>query len=116
MLSNHRALHLGPERLCAALAKFKRAFQNSVVNKYLARATDDNEWEAWRSMMAAELAETWFDKLEIVAAARRVLAGEYPAYRETFDSDLFDLQVRMAKEFARLYRLKPPSGSLVVKN
>ena len=58
-------------------------------------------------MMAAELAEKWFNQLEIVVAARRVLAGEYPAYRETFDADLFDLQFRMAHEFAKLYRLKP---------
>lgn len=94
-----------------ALTKFWRAFQKSVVNKFLAFAGGDG-WEEWRLMMAAELAKKWFSHLEIVAAAGRVLAGEYPAYRETFDADLFDLQLRIASEFARLYRLKPP-GSLL---
>ena len=98
-----------------ALSKFWKAFQKSVVNKFLKFAEGDG-WDEWRSMMAAELAEEWFDQLEIVAAARRVLAGEYPAYRETFDDDLFSMQLRMADAFARLYRLKPPVVSLVRKN
>jgi hypothetical protein len=90
----------------AALAKFWQAYQTSVVNKLLKFDVGDG-WDEWRSMMAAELAEKWFDLLEIVVAARRVLAGEYPAYRETFDADLYGLQFRMGQEFARLYRLKP---------
>jgi hypothetical protein len=98
-----------------ALAKFQQAFQKSVVNKFLTFNEGDG-WEEWRSMMAVELAETWFDQLEIVAAARRVLAGEYPAYRETFDEELFDVQIRMADAFARLYRLKPPTDSLARNN
>jgi hypothetical protein len=89
-----------------ALTKFSQAYEKSVVNKFLVFAVGDG-WDEWRSMMAAELAEKWFNLLEIVAAARRVLAGEYPAYRETFDPDLFDVQLRMAREFAKLYRLKP---------
>ena len=60
-------------------------------------------------MMAAELAQTWFEKLGIVVAARKVLAGEHPGYRQDFDADLFDLQLRMSSAFAKLYRLKPPS-------
>lgn len=88
------------------VANLQQAFRKSVVDKLLTADGAKEPWDVWRSLLAADLAESWFDRLDIVRAGRSLGNGEHPG-EDAFDERLFAGRLRIIDRFAKLYGLRP---------
>jgi hypothetical protein len=88
-----------------ALEKLKRAYHDQVVRP-LEAARGKAGLEAVHSLMAADLAGIWYQDLEIVDAARRVIAGHHPGYAKPIDDAALNRKLRLVSTMTRLARVK----------
>ena len=89
-----------------ALARFRKAFDAKVLNKFLDPGAATNDpWEGARSFMGADLADCWFESLDVVVAARGIIAGDYPDRR--YSDEQLEKRLRLLNSFAKLYALGP---------
>ena len=88
------------------LDKFEKAFRSSVTDKFRRGGSQTDPWLNFLPMLAADLSEAWFTKLQIVRAARAICCGEHPG-DDSFDNLLFQERLRIVDAFAKLYRLSP---------
>jgi hypothetical protein len=88
-----------------ALEKLDRAFHDQVVRP-LEAAVGKTGSEAMLSLMEADLAALWYQDLELVHAARRVIAGQFPLYAKRVDDAALNRKLRLVSTIAKLARVK----------
>jgi hypothetical protein len=88
-----------------ALAKFHKAFQQLVVRPLEKTHDRASPYESWCGMISADLARSWFDGLEVVVSARRVIAGQHPGAPSRLDDAELDRKLRMVDHVVKLARL-----------
>jgi hypothetical protein len=88
-----------------AISKLERAFRNQVLRP-LETAVGTSGLQAMHSFASAELAQQWLEELELVHAARRVIAGQFPGYRKRLDDAALNRKLRLVSTFAKLASVK----------
>lgn len=86
--------------------KFEKAFRNTVTDKFRRAGSHTDAWQNFLPILAADLSEAWFTKLQIVRAARALCCGEHPG-DNSFDDQLFEERLHILDAFVKLYRLRP---------
>jgi hypothetical protein len=88
-----------------ALEKLERAFHKQVVRP-LEAAVMKTGSKALLSMMTADLAKLWYQDLELVHAARRVIAGQFPSYAKRADDAALNRKLRLVSSIVKIARVK----------
>jgi hypothetical protein len=88
-----------------ALEKLERAYHQQVVRPLEAAVTKTG-LEALLSLLAADLAKLWYQDLELVHAARRVIAGQFPSYAKRADDAALNRKLRLVSSIVKLARVK----------
>ena len=88
-----------------ALSKLELAFRNQVLRP-LETAAGTSGLPAMLSFAAAELAQQWLEELELVQAARRVIAGQFPGCRKRLDDATLNRKLRLVSTFVKLASVK----------
>jgi hypothetical protein len=86
------------------LTKLRTAFRRDVTNPLRRSDSKRNPFGGMLAFASADIADTWFEYLDSVHAARKVLAGEHPG-SQIFNEERFEKRLRLTREFARLYQL-----------
>jgi hypothetical protein len=87
------------------LEKLDRAFQKRVLRP-LEAAAGKTGLEALLSAIAAELATIWYHDLELVHAAQRLIAGQFPGYPKCVDEAALNRKLRLVDAIVKLARVK----------
>jgi hypothetical protein len=113
-VSARRRLELAIRRsalvpLCAevagALAQLQKAFEKTITSGFYAvEANGHDPWERSRMLFAGATTDAWFDNLNVVIAARKILCGQFPSV----DEEAFEVRQRSVDSFVKLYRLRRP--------
>jgi hypothetical protein len=89
----------------AALFQLQKAYKRTITNPLLSPdACKHDIWERWPMLAAGEITDDWFEHLDLVVAARKILNGQFPSVGE----DEFEVRLRLTDSFAKLHRLRPP--------
>jgi hypothetical protein len=86
-----------------ALEELERAFRDQVVRP-LEAAVGKTGREALHSIMAADLARQWYEDLEFVQAAYRLVAGQFPGYAKRIDDAALKRKLQLVNTFVKLAR------------
>ncbi len=62
--------------------------------------------EALHSIMEADLAGLWYQDLELVHAAHRVIAGQFPVYPKRVDDAALNRKLRVVSAMVKLVRVR----------
>jgi hypothetical protein len=87
------------------LAKLEKAFRNNVIDPLLSFDSTRDPMSEMLCYGAADIAAAWFQYLDSVHAAEKVLAGQHPGTK-LFDEERFEKRLRLTREIARLYQLR----------
>jgi hypothetical protein len=88
-----------------ALKKLERAFWDRVLRP-LEAAVGKTGLEALHSLCVADLAALWFQELELVHAANRLIAGQFPSYAKRIDDAALNRKLRLVSAIAKLADVK----------
>jgi hypothetical protein len=86
-----------------ALEKLERAFREEVLSP-LESAAVKRVLPRLHSMLAVHLAEQWYEELELVQAARRLVAGQFPGYAKRLDDAALKRKLQLVNTFVKLER------------
>jgi hypothetical protein len=97
--------------LCAEvgrdLAKLRRAFKQGILDKLVdSVAAESSPWKRLRNFVGADLGNAWFETLDEVAAAQKIVAGEYPDCRDA--DERLEKRLRIGDRIAKHYALALP--------
>jgi hypothetical protein len=87
-----------------ALKKLENAFNAQVIGPIKAQLGAG--LDALLGLGTADLAQTWFEELEAVVAARRVIDGQHPNRRQRLDDSALKRKLQIAGAIASLARVK----------
>ena len=100
--SSRIAPHCG--EVGVAFARHRAAFDTAVVNGLSnSGAAINDPWELVRSYMGADLANCWYETLDEVADARKIIAGEYPDRQDS--DERFEKKLRLVDRLAKLHAI-----------
>jgi hypothetical protein len=86
------------------LAHHRAAFNTAVVNGLIdSGAATNDPWEMIRSYVGADLANCWYETLDEVADARKIIVGEYPDHQDS--DERFEKKLRLVDRLAKLHAL-----------
>ena len=88
-----------------ALKKLERAFHDQVMRP-LEGAVGKSGLQALHSMIAADVAAIWYRDLELVQAADRIIAGQFPGYDKRIDDAALNRKLRLVSALVKLVRVK----------
>jgi hypothetical protein len=88
-----------------ALEKLERAFHDQVVQP-LEAAAGKTGLEALVSIIVADLAVTWYENLDLVHAARRAIAGQYPGNVKCVNDAALSRKLRLVGAIVKLASTK----------
>jgi hypothetical protein len=89
----------------AELEKLEQAYRKQVLRP-LEAAAGQTGLPALRSLAAAVLAKQWFENLESVRAARRIIEGRFPGYTKHRDDESFNRNLKIVSALIKLERGK----------
>ena len=84
-----------------ALEQLERAFRDLVLRP-LEAAAGKAGLKALHSLIEADLAALWYQELELVHAANRVITGQFPSYAKRIDDAALNRKLRLVSAIATL--------------
>jgi hypothetical protein len=89
-----------------ALAKFEQAFYKAILSP-LQTVRSGDPLRDFHGIVTAQLARIWFDRLDIVKAARLIAQGRPAMYPNDPDCETFNHSLRLTDSILRALRAAP---------